>query len=311
MDKILVTGYPYWAGVAAGLLRRAGFEAAVWRTEPDEVPALLRWNRALRWLFHFLRPSFRAARALHVAGATTSTTLLWLVRRLGKRIILHWVGSDVLQLQRSAAGNGKRLRFCRKVAAAHFADSPELVAELAEMGIRAEVFRLLPETVEPRDVPMPPKPAVLAYWSPGRRTFYRGEIVDALADEFADVMFYVVGSDGAAEPQHPNMTYLGRLESLEEVYGRVSVLLRMPEHDSLSAMVLEMLGRGRWVIYSKPFPHTEMAATLDEAREALRRCLARAGKNEAGQAYVRENFSPQAEAQRIAPIYRRLLTGTG
>ena len=308
-ERVLVTGYPYWAGVAAGLLRRSGLEAAVWRTAPDDVPAVLRWNRTLRWAFHFLRPSFRAARALHVAGATASTTLLWLVHRLGKRIILHWVGSDVLQLQRSAAGDGKRLRFCRKVAAAHFADSPELVAELAEMGIRAEVFRLLPETVEPRDVPMPEKPAVLSYWSPERRTFYGGEIVDALADEFADVTFYIVGSDGAGEPQHPNMRYLCRLESLEEVYRDVSVLIRMPEHDSLSAMVLEMLGRGRWVIYNKPFPHTELATNLAEARKALWRCLSQPGKNEAGQAYVREHFSPQAEAERIAPMYRCLLTG--
>jgi hypothetical protein len=156
---------------------------------------------------------------------------------------------------------------------------------------------------------MPEKPAVLSYWSPERRTFYGGEIVDALADEFPDVPFLVVGTDGRDEPQHPNMTYLGLLGSLEEVYRQVGVLVRLPEHDSLSAMVLEMLGRGRQVIYNRPFPHTELATNLAEAREALRRCLSQPGKNEAGQAYVRGHFSPQAEVERIAPMYQRLLSG--
>ena len=44
-------------------------------------------------------------------------------------------------------------------------------------------------------------------------------------------------------------------------------------------MTVERNG-GRWAIYNMPFPHTEFAADLDEARLALRRYLSRTGKNE-------------------------------
>jgi len=64
---------------------------------------------------------------------------------------------------------------------------------------------------------------------------------------------------------------------------------------------------GRWVIYNKPFPHTELATNLAEAREALRRCLARDGLNTEGRAYVLANFSPAAECARLAGIYKRVV----
>ena len=308
MDRVLVVGYPYWAGVAADLLRAAGLDAAVWRAGIGDLPAAIRWCPPLRWLAFLLDRDFRAARVIHHVGTVSSRKLLWAARRMGKRVVLHWVGTDVLVLAKAVAqGNREPLEFYQAIADFHFADSPEIAAELAELGLHAEVFRLLPTSVEAREVPMPREPAVLTYWSSAHREFYRGDIVDALADEFKDVKFFVAGSDGAGQPRHPNMQYLGWLPSLEAVYGKTSVLIRMPEHDSLSAMVLEMLARGRWVIYSKPFPHTETATNLEEARAALARCLARQGPNREGQEYVRQNFSPSHEAQRIAPIYSRIL----
>ena len=311
MTKILILGYPYWADVAAGMLRKAGLEASVWRFGPADVSPLIRWCGPLRRMAYLADRPFREARVIHYVGSVTSRLFLRVARRLGKRIVLHWVGTDVMGLRKSAVADRGAARFYRNIATMHFADSPELAEELAALGIHAELFRLLPESVEARDLPMPDKPAVLAYWSPGRRGFYGGDVVDALAEEFKDVAFYVVGSDGAGEPQHPNMKYFGKLGSLDEVYKQAGVFVRMPKHDSLSAMVLEMLARGRWVIYNKPFPHTETAANLDEARAALARCLARQGPNREGQDYVREHFSPQAEAERVAPIYRRLLAERG
>jgi O-antigen/teichoic acid export membrane protein len=307
--KVLVTGQSYWHGVAAAMLRQAGFDACTWRTGPESVPAVLRWCRPLRIAAYLLGRQFRQAAVIHNIGAVPFPRFIRLARWLGKRVVQHWVGTDVLVLKEAVAkGDRRLLQFYQKVPHCHFVDSPELTEELADLGIRPELFRLLPDSVLPTaEVPLPERPAVLAYWSHDRRAFYGGPIVDALAEEFRDVTFYVVGSDGAGEPQHPNMKYLGRLDGLEDVYRSVGVLVRMPEHDSLSAMVLEMLARGRWVIYSKPFPHTETATNLDEAREALRRCLAGQGPNREGQEYVRQNFSPSHEAERITPIYNRIL----
>jgi hypothetical protein len=311
VTRILVLGYEYWAGVAAGMLRRMGYDAQPWTPRVETLPAALRWCRPLRWLGWGLTGPFRGAAVVHVIAPVGQEKLLRLARLMGKRVLLHWVGTDVLNLKAEAAARGpSTVEFYRRVADANFADAPELIEELAALGLKADLFRLLPDAVEPRDMPLPERPAVLSYWSPGRRDFYGGPIVDALADAFPDVPFLIVGTDGQGEPQHPNMTYLGRVESPEDVYRRTSVLVRLPEHDSLSAMVLEMLARGRQIIYNKPFPHCELAAGLEEAREALRRCLAGQGVNEAGRQYVRENFSPLAETDRVAPLIRRAMGDT-
>jgi hypothetical protein len=307
-ETILVMGNPYWADVAAGMLRRMGYDAQPWTPRVETLPAALRWCRPLRWLGWGLSGPFRGAAAVHVIAPAGQEKLLRLARLMGKRVLLHWVGTDVLNLKAEAAARGPAtVEFYRRMADANFADAPELIEELAALGLTADLFRLLPDAVEPRDMPLPERPAVLSYWSPGRRDFYGGPTLDALADAFPDVPFLIVGTDGRGEPQHPNMKYLGRLEDLEAVYAQVSVLVRLPEHDSLSAMVLEMLGRGRQVIYSKPFPNCEYARSLDEAMSALRLCLARSETNKAGRAYVGENFSPAAEVRRVAPFVRRAL----
>lgn len=308
MADILVLGYEYWAGVTAGMLRRMGYDARPWAPSADALPAALRWCRPLRWLGWALTGPFRTAAAVHVIAPPGRQPLIRLAGWMHKRIILHWVGTDVLNLRAEVAARGPAaVDFYRRMAHAQFADAPELIEELAALGLRADLFRLLPDAVEPRDVPLPDRPAVLSYWAPERREFYGGPILDALAEEFPDVPFLIVGNDGHGQPQHPNMTYLGRLESLEDVYRQTSILVRLPEHDSLSAMVLEMLGRGRRVIYSRPFPHTEHATTPEEARAALRRCLAEREFNRAGQAYVRQNFAPAAEAARVAPLVRQAM----
>lgn len=308
MDKILVTGNMDWVETIATMLRRARFDAMMWKPRAETVPWVIRWCRPLRWMAHLFGEPFRSARVIHMVGGTGSSVFLRIARFLGKRIVLHWVGTDVLGLREEVSkGNRRRLKAFAALKAVHFADSPEIAAELGEVGVKAEVFRVLPDSIVPRDLPMPPKSAVLSYWSRDRRAFYGGDIVGALAKEFPEVVFYVVGTLGTGEPQHPNVKYLGRLDSLEDLYGEISILIRVPKHDSLSVMVLEALARGRWVIYSKLFPHTELAKTLDEARAALRKCLAKSGWNEAGRQYVRDHFCPQAEALRIGPIYRRVL----
>jgi len=308
MAEILTMGNEYWGRVAAGMLRCAGFDAAFWEARREDVPAVLRWWRPLRGMAYYLGRTFRAAQAVHVISPPSNLHMARAARLMGKRVILHWIGSDTLSVTEVAAAGAHLLRSCRRLAHAHFADSPEIAAELSRLGIVAEVFRLLPDTLIPAaEVPMPAAPAVLSYWATGRREFYHGEIVDALADEFPDVRFLVVGSTGDGEPQHRNMTYLGRLDGLEDVYRQVSVYVRLPEHDSMSAMVLESLARGRWVIYNKPVQGAELATTMDEVRDALRRCLARRGANVVGREHVRSNFSPGAESARISGAYRSAL----
>ena len=93
-------------------------------------------------------------------------------------------------------------------------------------------------------------------------------------------------------------------EKLHELYRKISILIRITEHDGLPVMMLEMLGRGRWVIYSNVYPHTEYATNLETARLTLQRCLSKTGVNQDGINHIKANFSPEKQYAHIKSIYQ-------
>jgi glycosyltransferase involved in cell wall biosynthesis len=87
-----------------------------------------------------------------------------------------------------------------------------------------------------------------------RRGFYLAPEVMKLAAAFPEVLFVIMGDHGEGMEALANVKFLGRLDDMNQVYSWISVYLRLLRHDSLSAMVLETLARGRYVVYSKEFP---------------------------------------------------------
>ncbi len=297
-SSIAVVGTRNWLGVAEHLLRIAGYSSWPLRVER-------------RWLFLrvLFSPRIWSAEAIHMvwgAELPASIMLAWILR---KPLVWHWIGSDV---PRFAGWRGwkRRLanRLARRSVVAHLADSPELAAELKKLGIDAEVCRLLPASIEAEVLPLPEKFRVLSYWFDDRRTFYGGEIILGAARCLPDVEFIIAGAEGRGAPTLPNVTYLGRLDQLEEIYARVSVFVRMPEHDSLSAMVLEALARGRYVICNKPFDECLYADSLDSLCAAIGQARSQSVPNRAGAAVVKSSFRLQAEAHVLARVYGRVLT---
>ena len=295
--RVAVVGTVNWVGVAGDLLRRAGLDARPLFVDRRWVP--LRALTSRRCI---------SADAVHMIWGGDVLASLTLKYLLGKRLVWHWIGSDAVRMGHD---RGLRSRMRRYLAdqrvVAHFADSPELAKELGTLGIRAEVCRLLPASIEAEVMPLPDRFCVLSYWFDDRRTFYGGDMILQLARELPDLEFIIAGAEGKGAPRLPNVTFLGRLKNLEDVYPRVSVFLRLPEHDSLSAMVLESLARGRYVIYNKDFPHCLRADTLEQVRSAMQEIRRLSKPNRAGAAFVRKNFSLQREAECLRRVYGRIL----
>lgn len=294
--RVAVMGSGYWLDVVAELMRRAGVSC--------ETVALERWDK-VRW---FCEGGWRHIDVVHLIGGVDWRMggMLALVR---KPVLIHWIGSDVLRLSAAVRGGvrGLPMRLCAfRWARTHLADSPALAEELRSLGVESQVVRLLPKLIEADIEPLPEKFTVLSYWfdDPGRRAFYGGDTVLQLAVEFPDIDFVILRATGRGAVPLPNVTYLGYRQDMAAIYSASSVLIRLPKHDSLSTMVLEMLARGRYVIYNSPLDGVHHATTLAEARATLRDILERREPNTRGARMVRREFSLDREAEALAHIYR-------
>jgi hypothetical protein len=296
--RVSVMGSQNWAQVACNLLKQAGLHAEV--TDTRGRFALLKWAVKGHW---------RRFDVIHHAIGIWKWKIALILMLVPRPIIWHWIGTDVLDFQRNAqmGWRGFILRLAAyRGAKAHLADSPELAEELQELGIKAQVVRLLPKQIEAEIEPLPQKFSVLSFWWDGRRDFYGGGIVFELAKEFPDIKFRVVGTTGENEKVSPNVEFLGFQKDLSKIYSESSVLIRIPEHDSMSAMVLEMLARGRYVIYNKKLQGCHFANDVSEARKAFQLIMKKTTPNTEGAEMVREYFSLDKEATKLNQIYANL-----
>ena len=179
------------------------------------------------------------------------------------------------------------------------ADSEIVQEELKEIGIDSHLLRLLPKAMSGQVTALPEEPMVLSYWSDDRFDFYRGNVVFALAQTFPQV---------TEVPS--NVKLLGLVENMPQLYKKCTCLVRVPRHDGLSAMVLEALAYGRYVIYSYRFPHTSFASSFDSARVALEDILRKDEPNVAGANHVQDNFSIDKDAACLRELCEGTL-GTG
>ena len=173
------------------------------------------------------------------------------------------------------------------------------------------MIRLLPERIEATVEPLPETFTVLSYWVENRKAFYGGDIVMQLAQDMPEVRFLILGAREDEYSTLPNVTLLGWQDKLESFYNQSSVLIRLPEHDSLSAMVLEMLARGRYAIYNQKMSGCHFARDYAEAKAALEQIQSLCTPNHEGARSIRENFSVGAEAGKAAALCRQLLRESG
>lgn len=301
--RVVIGGLPYFGRMLAELLNGDGWEC---RYLPSAG----------------VRPWDWAATATALAGAGVVYLVggqleRWsrpdLLLRFGRSpVVMHWVGSDVTYAL-AVARRGKLSQRLLK-GPVHWAEAPWTAAELASLGVAAAIVPLVPARLPESVPPLPPRFTVLSYLPDSRAAFYGRDTVFALASALPQVRFLVAGGTGRAQTAPPNVEFLGWLTQMAPVYAESTVLLRLPEHDGLSFMVLEALTAGRHVIWNHPFEGVFKAYGASEAQRRIEWLLMEhqrgaLGVNETGIRLMRDRYAPErvrdALRSRLSALFQR------
>lgn len=213
---------------------------------------------------------------------------LYLAKIFNKKVISHWIGTDVL-----LAKENNNLNKVVKYIDCNLTCSPVLKEELKEMGINAIEMPIVPNWNNTNYSELPVKHSVLVYMPEKKEEFYGLEYVKYAAETYPELKFYIVANDNDTL-NLKNVQFLGRIshEKMEKLYDKITILLRMPKHDGLSLMLLEALIKGKEIIYSYKFPYTQYAASKEEVSDKINEIIQKQPEfNKLGHQYVLKNYN--------------------
>jgi glycosyltransferase involved in cell wall biosynthesis len=230
-------------------------------------------------------------------------------RLRGKKMVNHWIGTDVASAVRFHKRRFSAV-FTNKLFDIQLAVSSHLVKELKSIGVTARVMPNVPDISSDTPVEFPrSKKGVMVYLPENRVVFHRWRMIAQIAEEFPSVTFHIVAHSGNGLEKSKNIDFHGWLSDgeMEKVWSRVNALLRIPKHDGLPLMLLEGLARGKYVMWSYPFPNCYHVTTMKNLKNSLKEVLEKDEPNYSGREYVLRKYDPQIIAREYKKMYRSLL----
>ena len=230
-------------------------------------------------------------------GPGPEPALADVVRRHEVPVLVVWYGDDV----RDAAQSPGIIEIVNQERYRNVASAAWLVDELRELGVNAERLDVIAVQAPAALAPFPKRFRVLTYVPQPKRGGYREPAVYAVASACPEIEFVALGRE-TPDPNAPaNVTFGARVSDVPKLLDESVALLRLREHDGMSAHVLEALSRGRYVVWTQPLPHVRHVLGAPEATVELRalQSLHAAGSlalNTAGREYVVRSSAPAAIA---------------
>ena len=258
----------------------------------------------LSYLIHILNADV----VYSINGVTRDSKTIDVALKMKKKIIYHWVGSDLINAKNDFKNGLINTNYIND--AVHLADSPWFVDELKQIGISAVYCPLNAYKVGASDNEMnfPDKFTVLNYIKEGSEEFYGFNDFISLAKHFPEINFHIAGMSNANTILPENVKLLAWVDDMKVEIQNSVACLRMPKHDGLSFFVLESLGEQRYVIYNQPFEPCIMANSLDTAKQSIqmlyeRFCKGELELNTKGSEYVEQHFN---EKEVVSNLFRIL-----
>lgn len=230
---------------------------------------------------------------------------------LGKKVIVHWVGTDVMwAISKKRNIIHRVLRtIANRMIDMHLTVFEPLSDELETLGIKAKIVPLIPDmSTSKRERIWPQEDRVLVYLPEKNQDIYGKEDVFRLAHELSSVDFLITYNNGEGLPKLPNVKYLGIVDNMDIVWEQIKLYLRLTKHDGLSHTVLEALARGKHVVWTQKFPYCHQGRTFNESKDAIMKILSQNQPNIEGMEYVNANFEPSKILENLKQKYLEVLS---
>ena len=198
-----------------------------------------------------------------INGSIDTSKIFDYTLKLGKPLVMNWVGTDVITAKNKY--ETKKIREDYVKNALHLCEVDWIKQELLEIGIDAKISNFATfNKVYQIEESFHNHFAVLNYIPEDRKSFYGIDLYVELAKRNPSIHFYIAGCVANEHKFPDNIFPLGWVSDMNELYNKVQVCLRIPEHDGLSTFVLEGLARGKQVIYKYDYPNVIHLADLSE-----------------------------------------------
>jgi hypothetical protein len=173
---------------------------------------------------------------------------------LGVPITRNWAGTDSLNVITKSAIKSSALSLNNLLTDNITTTHEGIVNELDSIGIECN---LLPQVTE-FNIPLSQEDKtfsignVLVYLPSSNRVFYGSEHIEKLINKYPHVRFTILADEEHYFETYDNVTSLGWVSQndMQPVWNRIGLLIRITEHDGYPRMILEALGRGKYVVHN-------------------------------------------------------------
>ena len=277
------------------------------------------WNP--QRIFKELLYPFLKAHILHFVYAPVKGIhfLLFLLGvLLRKKIIVQWIGSDVLEARKRSLKIFSII--ISRLTSVHVSVSPWLADEIQRyLKIRSLILPIVPPDINVLSkirIQRKFSRCLLAYISSPKEFFtYSGDVIIELAKRLPDYRFCVMGINMEevkriiSNEVPENIIFLGKVPRriVIKFYEKIPILLRINRHDGLPNMVLEALAMAMHVVTTLPIPNCH-GVRLDNPDSIINAIKSiKTPLNNDGRKYVLQKYDPNKLYARYVQLYQVLL----
>jgi len=224
---------------------------------------------------------------------------------MNKKLIVHFVGSDVLQFKKQNFIDQINWKIALLICHRIFTGSPQLKNEL-DPYVKSTFFHLIYQNTEFGKRAFPVKCTVLSYIPKVNPIFYGYNEIKSLIKLNNDVNFIIITDYGnLAKFSNVQVLPFDKTRNMSEIYSKTSILIRLTDHDGLCQMVLEALSHGCYVLWTSPFLFcNQVSKNADNVNAELQKLKKITNPNFEAINWCKENLNSDSNINELINVYK-------